>query len=211
MTTIREQQADQVQGGACLMGRCRDALPDKIAHLIFWPIALAGLVLDLWTKQAVFAILRREPDQSLAIIDGFLVGTGSEQYVIPLAQVVECVEIAEDNDVHRQGHHYINLRGEVLPYLRLKDFFDIKANGGGERESLVVVRFGHTKAGLVVDELFGELQTVIKPLGQIFEHLKGVAGATVLGTGEIALILDVQELTALMHGREHAQAAQLAH
>jgi two-component system chemotaxis sensor kinase CheA len=148
---------------------------------------------------------------TLAIIDGFLVGSGPEQYVIPLAQVVECVEIAEENDVRRQGHHYVNLRGEVLPYLRVKDFFQIDDKGNGERESLVVVRFGHAKAGLVVDELFGELQTVIKPLGQIFENLKGVAGATVLGTGDIALILDVQELTALMHGSEHKQAAQLTH
>lgn len=148
---------------------------------------------------------------TLAIIDGFLVGTGAEQYVIPLAQVVECVEIDEDNDVHQQGHHYINLRGEVLPYLRLKDFFSIHRDHVQERESLVVVRFGHHKAGLVVDELFGELQTVIKPLGQIFEKLKGVAGATVLGTGDIALILDVQELTALMHGSSQMKAAQLVH
>jgi two-component system chemotaxis sensor kinase CheA len=120
--------------------------------------------------------------------------------VIPLAQVVECVEISEQNDVRRQGHDYVNLRGEVLPYLRLSEFFQIGGahQGNGGRESLVVVRFGHAKAGLVVDELYGELQTVIKPLGQIFEQLKGVAGATVLGTGGIALILDVSELTALI-------------
>jgi chemotaxis protein histidine kinase CheA len=62
------------------------------------------------------------------------------------------------------------------------------------------VRFGHHKAGLVVDQLHGELQTVIKPLGAIFEQLRGVAGATVLGTGDIALILDVQELTAAVNG-----------
>ncbi len=138
---------------------------------------------------------------TLAIIDGFLVGSSEERFVIPLAQVVECVEIAENEAVQRQGHDYINLRGEVLPYLRLRDFFDIRDNTGGDRESLVVVRFGHAKAGLVVDELFGELQTVIKPLGQLFEHLEGVAGATVLGTGGIALILDVQELSNLAHAR----------
>jgi len=146
---------------------------------------------------------------TLAIIDGFLVGSGTEQYVIPLAQVVECVEIDRRNDVACEDHDYINLRGEVLPYLRLKDFFDIRSDKGGDRESLVVVRFGHSKAGLVVDELFGELQTVIKPLGRIFEDLKGVAGATVLGTGDIALILDVAELTALLH-REHGQHRALA-
>ena len=141
---------------------------------------------------------------TLAIIDGFLVGSGRERYVIPLAQVVECVEMNASETVHRQGHRYINLRGEVLPYLHLKSFFgldSVAANDEpGGHESLVVVRFGHHKAGLVVDQLHGELQTVIKPLGAIFEQLRGVAGATVLGTGDIALILDVQELTAAVNG-----------
>lgn len=136
---------------------------------------------------------------TLAIIDGFLVGAGAERYVIPLAQVVECVEISHE-DITRQGNHYINLRGDVLPFLRLHDFFAIEGPPAG-RESLVVVRFGHTKAGLVVDSLLGELQTVIKPVGKIFEQLKGVAGATVLGTGDIALILDVPELANLAHAR----------
>jgi two-component system chemotaxis sensor kinase CheA len=142
---------------------------------------------------------------TLAIIDGFLVGSGSEQYVIPLAQVVECVEMTGTDEVHRQGHQYINLRGEVLPYLDLKSFFGQRRNAAndelGTHESLVVVRFGHQKAGLVVDQLNGELQTVIKPLGVLFEQLRGVAGATVLGTGDIALILDVQELTAAVHAQ----------
>ncbi len=138
---------------------------------------------------------------TLAIIDGFLVGAGGEQYVIPLAQVVECVEVAPEARIQRHGKDYINLRGEVLPYLRLKEFFDLDQGDGDRRESLVVVRFGHTKAGLVVDDLYGELQTVIKPIGKVFENLQGIAGATVLGTGEIALILDSQELTAVTRGR----------
>jgi signal peptidase II len=72
MTTTHEQGADQATRFACLLERCKDALPDRTAHAIFWPIALLGLVLDLWTKQAVFAVLRDKPDQSLSIIDGFL-------------------------------------------------------------------------------------------------------------------------------------------
>jgi two-component system chemotaxis sensor kinase CheA len=146
---------------------------------------------------------------TLAIIDGFLVGSGTEQYVIPLSQVVECVEIGADESVRTQDQHYVNLRGEVLPYLRLKQFFAIPDGHRKGRESLVVVRFGHHKAGLVVDELFGELQTVIKPLGKIFEQLRGIAGATVLGTGGIALILDVQELTSLLHAENRARHLRL--
>ncbi|WP_246172957.1 methyl-accepting chemotaxis protein [Thermochromatium tepidum] len=109
-----------------------------------------------------------------------------------------------------QGGHYINLRGEVLPFIRLTELFE---NAGperhtGRRESLVVVRFGHHKMGLVVDRLLGELQTVIKPLGKVFERLRGVAGATILGTGDIALILDVAELAAIAEGQRDRRPAR---
>ncbi|MHC4517441.1 MAG: signal peptidase II [Planctomycetota bacterium] len=70
--TKQEQQADQATKCACLLDRCKEALPDRTAHVIFWPIALLGVMFDLWTKQAVFTALRDEPDQSLAVIDGFL-------------------------------------------------------------------------------------------------------------------------------------------
>lgn len=72
MTTTQEQSADQAAPCDGLLDRCKGALPDKVAHAIFWPIAILGLVFDLWTKQAVFAVLRDRPDQSLGIIDGFL-------------------------------------------------------------------------------------------------------------------------------------------
>ncbi len=139
---------------------------------------------------------------TLAIIDGFLVAAGDESYVIPLSMVAECVEMDESEWYINEDSSYVNLRGEVLPYLRLKEFFggaaleteQQDASTEKERQSLVVVRFGRNKAGFVVDELFGELQTVIKPLGKVFQKLRGISGATVLGSGEVALILDVQEL-----------------
>ncbi len=131
---------------------------------------------------------------TLAIIEGFMVGAGTERYVIPLSMVEECVEMDSDEWTEDKKQNFINLRGEVMPFLRLREFFKCTDGATTERESLVVVRFGRYKAGFVVDQLFGEQQTVIKPLGSIFQHLKGVSGATILGTGEIALILDVQGL-----------------
>ncbi|MEO5341920.1 MAG: chemotaxis protein CheA [Gammaproteobacteria bacterium SHHR-1] len=135
---------------------------------------------------------------TLAIIDGFMVGAGKENYIIPLSMVGECVEMDEGGWQLNEDRRYVNLRGEVLPYLRLRNYFSVPAAGEEEQtsghESLVVVRSGRSKAGFVVDELYGELQTVIKPLGKVFERLQGISGATVLGTGEVALILDVQEL-----------------
>ncbi len=135
---------------------------------------------------------------TLAIIDGFMVGASDEHYVIPLSMVEECVEMDSGEWGLDEKRHYVNLRGDVMPYLRLRDFFEIPDSGERSgRESLVVVRFGRTRAGLVVDHLFGELQTVIKPLGKVFLGLQGISGATVLGSGEIALILDVQGLIGL--------------
>jgi two-component system, chemotaxis family, sensor kinase CheA len=127
---------------------------------------------------------------TLAIIDGFLVGVGKAAYVVPLEMVVECMERPVD---HPRDTGYLNLRGDVLPLLRLRDVFEI--NGAqARRENIVVVQCGGQKAGLLVDSLMGEFQTVIKPLGKLFERLAGISGSTILGTGEVALILDVQAL-----------------
>jgi len=139
---------------------------------------------------------------TMAIIDGFLVGVGRACYVIPLDMVVECMEFrgaASDS-------HYLNLRGEVLPFLRLRELFG--ADGTRPvRENVVVVKSGKAKAGIVVDALLGEFQTVIKPLATIFRHLRGVAGSTILGTGDVALILDVPALMTLANAGETRAAA----
>lgn len=132
---------------------------------------------------------------TLAIIDGFMVGTDQARYIIPLSMVDECIEMDPMESEINEAEHYINLRGHALPYLRLADYFNgAKTEVSKKRESVVVVKFGQAKAGFVVDALHGEHQTVIKPLGKMFEQLKGITGATVLGDGNVALILDVQGL-----------------
>jgi two-component system chemotaxis sensor kinase CheA len=130
---------------------------------------------------------------TLAIIESLYVGSGGETYVIPMDAVLECVELSEEG---RQGNNaggFINLRGEVLPYLRLRDIFSL----GGEvplRENIVVVQYEGGRVGLAVDSLFGESQTVIKPLGKLFQDLPGISGSTIMGNGHVALILDVPGL-----------------
>ncbi len=130
---------------------------------------------------------------TLAIIDGFLVGVGESAYVVPLEMVLECVELSDQDRQALEHRTYVNLRGEVLPFVRLHDHFEIPGNGS-RRENIVVVQYGGHKAGLVVDQLMGEFQTVIKPLGKMFSRVKGISGSTILGTGEVALILDVPSL-----------------
>jgi hypothetical protein len=101
---------------------------------------------------------------TLAIIDGFLVGVGGAAYVMPLDSVVECIELPN----RRGERNYLNLRGEVLPFLRLRELFEVA--GAPRRQNVVVVQYGGRQAGLVVDQLMGECQTVIKPLGVLFEQ-----------------------------------------
>ena len=126
---------------------------------------------------------------TLAIIDGFQVRVADEAFVLPLDQVVECVDLGQQEDLH----DLLNLRGEPLPYVRLRSLFGLPPSVGA-RESLVVVQFGSNRAGVVVDQLVGELQAVIKPLGQIFAQNKVLSGSTILGDGSVALILDVAHL-----------------
>ena len=126
---------------------------------------------------------------TLAIIDGFLTGVAKSSYVIPLDMVVECIELA-NTSVDRD---YINLRGEVLPFVRLRELFEVPGEQP-PRENVVVVQYAGRKAGIVVDQLLGEFQTVIKPLGTLFRNMRGIGGSTILGSGEVALILDVQAL-----------------
>ncbi|MBI3376557.1 MAG: chemotaxis protein CheA [Betaproteobacteria bacterium] len=134
---------------------------------------------------------------TLAIIDGFLVGVERASFVIPLDMVVECLELPAD----AADRHYLNLRGEVLPFVRLRELFEV-AGEYPRRENVVVIRSGAHQAGVVVDQLLGEFQTVIKPLSGLFRNLRGIGGSTILGTGEVALILDVQALTQLAARRE---------
>lgn len=130
---------------------------------------------------------------TLAIIDGFLVKVGPSFYVIPLDMVVECVELPSSERGSGAGRSYINLRGAVLPYIRLKEVFSEEA-AEVRYENIVVVQYAGQQVGLVVDELFGEVQAVIRSLGRLYRGIVGVSGATILGDGKVALIVDVPKL-----------------
>lgn len=170
--------------------------------------ALRGTV-DIDSKEGRGTTVRIRLPLTLAIIDGFLVGVGKSSFVVPLDMVLECIELSEADRKAADTRNYVNLRGDVLPFIRLRDQFDVNAPLG-KRENIVVVYYGGQKAGFVVDELMGEFQTVIKPLGGMFKHLKGISGSTILGTGEVALILDVPGLVQLAVTREGQLTTQAA-
>jgi len=197
--------------------------------------ALRGTV-DIESSEGVGTTMRIRLPLTLAIIDGFLVGVNASSFVVPLEMVVECVELSAQQTADSHGRDHLNLRGEVLPFIRLKQLFDVPeapppADGamdgldlqdsrspssslltaeGSEalakdeelafllhplqRENVVVVQYAGRRAGLVVDKLMGEFQTVIRPLGEVFNGLDGISGFTILGNGNVALILDVPGL-----------------
>jgi two-component system chemotaxis sensor kinase CheA len=127
---------------------------------------------------------------TLAILEGFSVESGGETLVIPMDYVMECTEFDVSND---SGAHFVELRGRVLPWLRLRDAFGF-AGSRPTRESVVVVRCGDQIAGVAVDSLLGTTQAIVKPLGKFFQGVAGLSGSTILGNGRVGLIVDVPGL-----------------
>jgi len=136
---------------------------------------------------------------TLAIIQALLVKSVNEIYAIPLAVIQETVSIREENIKRIQNHEVITLRGEVLPLFRLQNLLDIPPDSYNSSDNyseifVVVVRKGDKRAGLIVNELVGQQDIVIKSLGRLLNGIKGIAGATILGDGRVALILDIGTL-----------------
>ena len=142
---------------------------------------------------------------TLAIIDGFLIRVGNTRLVVPLDAVEECLEV-KALPPQQDDHRFIDLRGQVLPLICLGEHFTIQRSQA-RRQSIVVVRQGTLRAGLLVDELLGEHQIVIKPLARMFRRVRGLGGSTVLGDGAVALILDVAALIDDCRGRRSPRAA----
>ena len=139
---------------------------------------------------------------TLAIINGFQIALGDSIFVLPLESIEECVEFSA-----APGHDFTSLRGGILPFIRLRELFHTQAPPA-RRQSIVVVRHAGHRAGIVVDALLGESQTVIKPLGKMFRQVDCVSGSSILGTGEVALILDVPILVQQAMARAQSAASQ---
>ncbi|MGP0173023.1 chemotaxis protein CheA [Pseudomonas sp. NCHU5208] len=170
--------------------------------------ALRGTV-ELDSKLGQGTCVRIRLPLTLAIIDGFLIGVGQASYVVPLDMVEECIELPSEEIA---GQQHLDLRGNVLPFIRLRQMFDDQSQPP-RRENVVVVSYAGVRAGLVVDQLLGEFQTVIKPLGKVFCQVPALSGFTILGSGAVALILDIPGLLAevTQHGgaRTVTQSNQL--
>jgi two-component system chemotaxis sensor kinase CheA len=152
---------------------------------------------------------------TLAIIDGILVSIADASFVLPLANILECIELTTADIVRANGKHIADVRGEIVPYIRLREHFNIRTPRP-EIEQIMIVSTEGGRYGFVVDKVLGNCQTVIKNLGRFYRHVKVVSGATILGDGTVALVLDPERVAqdavrAITHGtRAGPSAAAIA-
>jgi two-component system chemotaxis sensor kinase CheA len=154
--------------------------------------ALRGTI-EITSRQGAGTAITMSLPLTLAIIDGFLTRIGDDHFVFPLSLVDECVELAAAQSQKMGERDLLNVRGEIVPYIKLRDRFAMHG-GRPAIEQVVIAKVDSFRVGFVVDHVVGGHQTVIKNLGRMYKGVEGVSGATILGNGSVALILDVPRL-----------------
>jgi len=137
---------------------------------------------------------------TLAIIDGLLIRVGEGRYIIPLSAVEECIELTAADEARAKGRNFLSVRGELVPFLRLRELFEAEGEAD-PHQKVIVTSIGDIRVGLVVDQIIGSHQTVIKSLSKLHSDVAMFSGATILGDGSAALILDVAQLVTLGQAR----------
>lgn len=163
--------------------------------------------LDITSNPGEGSVVSLRIPLTLAIIDGLLVRVGASRFVIPLANVEECVELSPAQDLRSTGRSLITLRDELVPFIRLREQFKT-GTAPDPHQKIVVVSTGQDRVGLVVDQILGDHQTVIKPLSSFHADVGSFSGATILGDGGVALILDIPTLVQL--GQRHDAQMRVA-
>ena len=143
---------------------------------------------------------------TLAIIEGILVKIGNASFVVPLSNVVECLEFERPENAKLCAS--VNIRNEVIPYIDLRTFFEID-DPIPAMEQIIIVNDQDSRIGLVIDKVIGNYQTVIKPLGRLYKNTFGFSGATILGDGSVALILDIYKLSDIVKNMEIANTSAM--
>jgi two-component system chemotaxis sensor kinase CheA len=155
--------------------------------------ALQGSIEIISKKGEGTTIILKLP-LTMAIIDGLLVQIEDVLYIMPLAAIEECVELTRADVERAHGKHIASIRGEIVPYIRLREMF---AHSGmsPDIEQIVTARIDGNRVGFVVDQVVGQHQTVIKSMSRMYRDIEHISGATILGDGNVALILDLGKLS----------------
>jgi two-component system, chemotaxis family, sensor kinase CheA len=130
---------------------------------------------------------------TLAIIESLLVKIGTDFFMLPLSLVDECIELTREDTARSHGRNLAHVRERLVPYIPLRELFAI-AGEVPDIEQIVITEVNGQRVGFVVDHVIGEHQTVIKSLGRAYKNAEGISGATILGDGSVALILDIPQL-----------------
>jgi two-component system chemotaxis sensor kinase CheA len=162
--------------------------------------ALRGTI-EISSDRGTGTVITLRLPLTLAIIDGFLTKVGEEHFIFPLSLVYECVELTAGVSATGNNKHMITVREHIVPYVRLREQFSI-AGAGPAIEQIVIVQVEQKRIGFVVDHVVGGHQTVIKNLGAYYREVKGLSGATILGDGTVALVLDVPKLVQIAEADE---------
>ncbi|WP_298241407.1 chemotaxis protein CheA [uncultured Bradyrhizobium sp.] len=159
--------------------------------------------IDLSTRPGQGTTVTLRLPLTLAIIEGLLIRVGEGRYIIPLSAVEECIELTAEDERSR-GRNFLNVRGNLVPFLRLREI--MTASGTPDRhQKTIIISTGETHVGLVADQIIGNHQTVIKSLSKLHSDVTIFSGATILGDGTAALILDVAQLVALAQSKVEKQ------
>ena len=159
--------------------------------------------IDLSTRPGQGTTVTLRLPLTLAIIEGLLIRVGEGRYIIPLSAVEECVELTAEDERSR-GRNFLNVRGNLVPFLRLREI--MSSSGAPDRhQKTIIISTGETRVGLVVDQIIGNHQTVIKSLSKLHSDVTIFSGATILGDGTAALILDVAQLVTLAQSQVEKQ------
>lgn len=211
-----------------LVGADAQLTEDEVNNLIFMPgFSTAETISDISGRGVGMDVVRRNIQDvggrislksergrgmtltlalplTLAVMDGMVIKVGGETYVIPMSAIVECLR-PRANEMHSLlgGRGILQLRGNVVPLVHLGDLLDVGAAPAASEERVVIIADAgdNTRFGIIVDELCGHQQVVVKSLEESYGAVPGVAGATILGNGRVALILDVEKLSDLAAGQ----------
>ena len=149
--------------------------------------------IEVQSEQGIGTSIILKIPLTLAIIEGLLVKIGKDHFVMPLSAVEECVDLSAEDVKKAHGRHMANVRGSLVPYVRLREEFGIN-DSLPDVEQIVITEIDRSRVGFVVDQVIGQHQTVIKTLGRVYRNVEGISGATILGDGSVALIMDMVRL-----------------
>ncbi len=164
--------------------------------------------IDLSTRPGQGTTVTLRLPLTLAIIEGLLIRVGEGRYIIPLSAVEECVELTAEEERSR-SRNFLNMRGNLVPFLRLRDILLVEGSPD-QHQKTIIISTGETQVGLVADAIIGNHQTVIKSLSKLHSDVTIFSGATILGDGTAALILDVAQLVALAQSKVEKHISEAA-